>query len=134
MVIKGAILKDGVVINLAAVATADDAVAQGWIPTYDAKIGDKWENGQFVTPPVVEAVPVSVSMRQARLALHKQGLLPSVELAITSLSEPTKSNVEIEWEYATTIERDWPAFTMLASAVGLTDEQVDQLFIDASKL
>lgn len=79
-------------------------------------------------------VPQIVSMRQARLALLGAGLLSQIETAIASLPEPAKSAVSIEWEYAIEVNRTWPWVIQLSQALGLTDEQLDQLFIAASKL
>ena len=75
-----------------------------------------------------------VTMRQARLALLQQGLLANVETAIASMSEPDRSQVSIEWEYASTVERTSPWISAMASALGLTEEQMDNLFVIAETL
>lgn len=82
----------------------------------------------------VEPVPYIVTRRQAKLALHDAGLLPSVEPALQALSEPQKTTAIIEWEDAIEFQRDHTLITALASSLGLTEEQVDNLFIQASKL
>ena len=79
-------------------------------------------------------VPEKVTMRQARLALLGAGLLPSVDAAIDSLPEPTKSAARIEWEYSGEVWRDKALVQALAPALGLTDAQLDQLFITAATL
>jgi len=94
-------------------------VAVGW--TYD---------GEF-RPPVVEPTQVTVvTMRQARLALHQASLLDAVEQAVAVSDTP----VQIEWEFAHEIRRDWPTLTALASVLGLSDLEVDQLFALAATL
>lgn len=75
-----------------------------------------------------------VTMRQARLALLQQGLLANVEAAIASMSEPDKSAVTIEWEYASTVERLSSWVIAMTTALGLTDEQMDDLFVLAETL
>lgn len=65
-----------------------------------------------------------VSMRQARLALSRQGLLGQVQAGIDALSEES----QIEWEYAGSVERNSPLVQSLGAALGLTDEQLDDLF------
>ena len=81
------------------------------------------------------SIPARVTMRQARLALLQAGLLDDIELAINNLEEPTlKRAVQIEWEYAQDIRRDWQALIMITEAMGMTEEQLDELFIAASKL
>jgi len=84
-----------------------------------------------IPPPTV---PSFVSMRQARLALLGAGLLPQVEVAFDQMDEPDKSAATIEWEYATELRRDHPLVASLAAALGLTEQQVDDLFIAASQI
>lgn len=75
-----------------------------------------------------------LTARQARLALNGIGKLVDVPAAIAALPETQKTNAEIEWEYATHIERNNPFVAVLAGALQLTDDQVDQLFIDGAAL
>ncbi len=80
-------------------------------------------------------VPQTITMRQARLALLNVGLLDQVNNAISSISdEISRRKAEIDWEYATNVERNWPWVIQLAPILGLTDNQLDNLFIEASKL
>jgi hypothetical protein len=76
------------------------------------------------------AVPKIITMRQARLALLKAGLLETITASIGSMPQ----NVVIEWEYASDVMRDSPTITALASALSLSKEQVDELFIEGAKL
>lgn len=69
-----------------------------------------------------------VSMRQARLALLEVGLLSQIDDTIAALPEPDKSTATIEWEYAATVERLSPWVISLTAALGMTPEQVDDLF------
>ena len=41
---------------------------------------------------------------------------------------------QLYWEYASVIERDNEILLMMAEQLGLTSEQVDEMFIEASKL
>ena len=75
-------------------------------------------------------VPQQVTMRQARLALLSAGLLDDVEAAITGAGPAAK----IEWDYATEVQRSSGLVPAMAAALGMTDEQIDALFIDAEKL
>jgi len=79
-------------------------------------------------------VPQSVTMRQARLALLGAGLLSSVETAIASMSEPERTAAQITWEFAQTVDRQFGMVPELAASLGMTDAQIDDLFITASKL
>ena len=77
---------------------------------------------------------MKVTMRQARLALLQQNLLSQVETAIAAMQEPEKSQVSIEWEYASTVERTSPWIGTMGTALGLTEEQLDDLFVLAATL
>ena len=78
-------------------------------------------------PPVV--IPQSISPRQARLKLLEADLLDNLEAVIT-----TNRAWQIEWEYATEVKRDSPLIDAVASEAGLTSDQIDQMFIEASEL
>jgi hypothetical protein len=71
-----------------------------------------------------------VTMRQARLALHAADLLATVDAAIAQAG----GEAQIEWEYATEVRRDSPLVANMTAALGLTAEQVDDLFRQASTL
>lgn len=129
---KYAIIEDGVVVN---VAVADEPLAENWIASESAAIGDLYDGEEFIRPPAPHAAaPASVTMRQARLALLGAGLLSGVDAAIDSLDEPHRSAARIEWEYAQAVERYSPLTEMLGSALGLTSEAMDALFFAAEGL
>jgi hypothetical protein len=75
-------------------------------------------------------VPNVVSMRQARLALFKSGMLSTIEQALSQSSEEDK----ITWEYATEVRREDTLVTNLALGLGLSEEQLDSLFMLAETL
>ena len=108
------------------VACPDD-VSPGW--TFDGVV--------FAAPVDIEPsiqVPASITMRQARLCLHAHGLLASVQPAIDSLAEPQKTRAQIEWDYSSTVERYREFVQMIGAGLGLTDQQLDELFIEAAGL
>lgn len=108
----------------------DDAAAFGTpLDDYEDMIADiESKIVPYEPPPTV--VPSVITMRQARLALHGSGLLDDVEAAVTAADKAA----QIEWEYASELHRDWPTLVGLAAALGLTDAQIDDLFIAASQL
>lgn len=112
----------------------DDAAAFGTpLDDYEDMIADiESKIVPYVPPPPV--VPQVISMRQARLALHSAGLLTMVEAAIDAQAEPFKTQAMIEWDYATEVARTWPTLMLLAPVLGLTEAQLDALFISASQL
>ena len=62
--------------------------------------------------------------RQARLALASQGLYETVQTTVVAISDEAR----IEWEYATTVERTSPLIDAMKGALGMTDEDLDNLF------
>ena len=76
-----------------------------------------------------------VTMRQARRALLDAGLLDQVDAAIAAIADATeRRQAEIDWEYATTVERLWPWVQTLGAALGLSAEDLDALFELAATL
>lgn len=74
-------------------------------------------------------VPKSITPLQAKLQLLKLGLLDEVEALVTS-----DRTSQLYWEYASVVERDNAVLLLMANSIGLTSEQVDEMFIEASKL
>lgn len=87
-----------------------------------------------LVPPQPPGPPRSVTMRQARLALLAAEKLGMVQLAISSLPSPQKEAAQIDWEYAATVDRDSGTTMLLAQALGMKDEELDQLFVLAATL
>jgi len=87
---------------------------------------------QAITKWEVSRKPITP--RQARLALLQAGLLSQVGPAINSLESPAKETAQIEWEYATSIERSSEWINQLGGALGLDENGIDDLFKTASQL
>lgn len=71
-----------------------------------------------------------VSRFQARVALHSAGLLAVAEAAIEA-GDPID---RIAWQDAAEWRRDSPTIARIAVTLGLTDEQVDDLFHAAATI
>lgn len=97
-----------------------------------AQFSDSEGNLNLTPPP--PRPPAKVTMRQARLALSAAGILPNVDAAINALEEPQRTVARIEWDYSQEVERDRELVNVLGPALGLTDEQLDELFREAEKL
>lgn len=89
---------------------------------------------EYGTPGTPSNVPASVTMRQARLALMAAGKLAAVEAAIAALPEPAKTAAQIEWEYSNEVQRHNGFVSQLAPLLGMTEAQLDDLFIQAKAL
>jgi hypothetical protein len=77
---------------------------------------------------------ISVTMRQARLALLQAGLLDTVNNTIATLGSPDAQAIQIEWEYASEVRKQSPLVVGLGAMLGLTELQIDQLFEIAATL
>ena len=91
-------------------------------------------DGAYILPYPTQAVsiPDSVTMRQARLALSEAGLLSSVNAAIASMEGRQKEVAEIEWEYAQEVQRNSGLVPVLGASLGLSEKDLDNLFLRAS--
>lgn len=95
-------------------------------------IGDRIVDGELIAKPL--PVPQVVTMRQARLALLAAGKLNDVSTAIDQLPSPQKEAAHIEWEFSSTVERNRPLVQALGPLLGLTEEELDNLFRMAETL
>lgn len=121
---RAAVIENGIVTNIIEVDALD--VFPGLVDAAGAHIGDTWNGAAFSRPAAVPApVPTSISPAQARLALDAFGLLDKVDAAVAVADKKT----QIVWAQATSIERHSPTVAAMAAALGLTDAQIDALFI-----
>jgi hypothetical protein len=67
---------------------------------------------------------------QGRIALSDANLLANAEAAVNAADEKTKT----AWEYALVWQRSSPMIAALGSALGMTDEQIDDLFKAAQQI
>lgn len=79
-------------------------------------------------------MPSVATPLQIRLALIKMGLLDTIQNFIAALPEPAKTIVTTEWEYAIEIDKNSNTIKNLAAQMGLTSEQLDDIFITASQM
>jgi len=116
----------------------------GWIP-FTADPDDPEKHGKDIydaalssgpaayTPPDPaveldkERASMVVSRFQAKAAMLQAGMLPDVEAAISAADATT----QLAWAEAVEFRRNSPTITALAQSLGLTDEQVDDLFRQA---
>jgi len=105
-------------------AAADAAAELAASELTQDPVGVEVSGSLEITPFVASTIPSYVSMRQARLALKQQGLLATVQSNIEALPE----DAQIEWEYAAQVERGSDLVATLGAALGLTEDQLDDLF------
>jgi hypothetical protein len=88
------------------------------------------------SPDLTPPVPESVSARQIRLWLVRNGIsLSQVDAAIEAIPDQLqRDSVRVEWDYAPYVERTHPMLVPLAQALGLTEAGIDDAFIQASTI
>lgn len=126
---KYAQVVNGIVVNTIE-ADAPDFLPN-LVPAQATEVGIGWtfDGDSFVPPPEPPPpVPASVNKRQAYTALLKSGLLSQVEEAIANIPGEAGDLARIEWATSGTFERHRPLLLTIASELGLTDAQVDDLF------
>lgn len=106
-----------------------------WFPMVYTYIDDKFEiadvelynsNIAYIRKT---SIPQTISPRQTRLALLQATLLDEVELMLAN-----DKAMQIWWEYSLDIERNHEHIISMGSALGLTETQLDDLFILAGTL
>lgn len=132
-----AIIENSLVVN---VAESDEPLAENWIESPVAAIGWGYVEDAFVPPdPVVidppePVVPAEITMRQARLVLNAAGYITTINAAIAAMPSPQKEQAAIEWEYSNTVQRHNGFVSALGPALGLTEAQIDAMFIAGAAL
>lgn len=97
---------------------ADYAEYLGWL-----------DAGNVPEDILMPVVPLFVTPFQAKAALLKAGLLPQVQALLDAPETPEM--YKLAWNEALMFERTSPIVAALAASLGLTDDQVDALFLDA---
>ncbi len=87
------------------------------------------QEAKYLADKAKALVPISVTPRQARIALLRANMLDTVNQAVASNTEWA-----ITWEFATEVKRDDPMIAAVQELLGKTELEIDELFITASKL
>jgi hypothetical protein len=119
-------------------------VMDAWIETSNPKRHDwqalpdqpsddaVWMSGDWV---VIEPTPpTQVTPAQIRLWLQSQGItLDFVEQFIDSIPDASaRAQAKIRWEYGLVVLRTDPMILQFATVLGMTTEQIDAAFLEAS--
>ncbi len=90
----------------------------------------KQQLAQYQATTDENGVPLSVTRLQAKAALLGAGLLAQIEAFVASADDMT----QLAWREASTFDRRSLLVIGLANEFGLSDEQLDALFIAASQV
>ena len=122
------IITNGVVTNTIEVESLD--FLPNLVEATEGSIGWSYANGVFTPPVILPTIPAEVSPRQIRQALTQVGLRAGVEAAVAAGSQDLKD----WWEFATSFERQHPMVLAMAQGLGVTEQQLDDLFVLAASL
>lgn len=98
------------------------------------RVAPRWrrQGGSWVEPDPPPDIPQAITAKQMRRALLDNGYLEQIETIIAGLKEPHRSRLRVDWQNTTEFKRDDPTIAALAPLLGLTDRQLDRLFIAAA--
>ena len=83
----------------------------------------------YVPPP--PQIPTQVTAYQAKMALLNANLYAQSNSAVYNSNN---QSIIIAWEYASVFERDSPFIQSIQPTLNLSNNQIDDLFISASKI
>lgn len=110
---------------------AGNPKAQAYEPIPDAPgLNHYWDAavGQWVEYPVY--LPQEISRLQGLIVLERNGLLAQCETLVAQSDLETK----LAWANCSSFNRQSPMLLAVAGALGLTDAQLDQLFVDGAQI
>ena len=77
-----------------------------------------------IQPPIAP-----VTARQIRLALFQYGITEStIDASIAAMDEPQRSTTMIGWKYSASFDRVNQFVDLIGSDMGMTSQQIDQLW------
>ena len=100
--------------------------------------GSEWIEG--ATPEAIaEAnkakVPESISQMKLRKQLILSGIsIASIDALIQQLPQPNRDLIYTMWEYAVVFDRSNPELNEMADMLGISQEQLDDIFINGNLL
>jgi hypothetical protein len=78
--------------------------------------------------------PLDVALWKLRFVLSQMNLEQSVSAALETLPEPQKTAANYIWNYGNSIDRHSATIGFLQSYLGLSDTEVNQIFIQANSI
>ena len=134
MVKRAAIIENGIVKNVVK-ANSDTILAKGWVEIQagiSAGVGYEYASGVFTKPIEPVVVPEQITAEQAKRAMTRTthngtNLYKTVKSLIKSLDE--ENETRIVYEEAAFWHRGNDMVADISTTIGLTDAQVDDLFV-----
>lgn len=132
------VVENGVVVNTIEVDALD--VFDGLVDGSVGGIGWTYDGSTFTAPAPpevdpVSAVPESISRAQGKAALVNAGYWAAVTAHVAAVEDETqRALAEIALNDTQEWRRDSAFLGTLAAALGLTDAQLDELFVAAAQI
>jgi len=83
---------------------------------------------------IIIPVPAEVQLWKIRTVLKLSGMETQIESAMEQLEEPIKTAAVSIWNYGTSIDRASQTIAFIQNVLGMSDKDVDQIFIQANTL
>lgn len=98
--------------------------------------GGTVEPSELFTPEEETAfnTPLEVALWKLRFVLSQMNLEQAVTNALDSLPEPQRTAANYIWNYGNAIDRHSSTIMFLQQQLGLTDTQVNEIFIQANSI
>ena len=129
-----ATIQDGVIVMMRPEAEKEP----GSVPAkYFWRTGDTIADGKCYRDGVEipEPIPDEIPLWAFRAALVLAGITEAaVDSLISGLPQPAKTVASIQWNYGNFIRRDHPLIDQLGGAMGLQQEDIDNVFRTAATL
>lgn len=94
-----------------------------------------WNVRSLTTDELKSRVPESISRRQAKQLLIQLGQIESIQNIINAVEDPIeKQLLQSWWDDSQTFERHHPTVIEMSSLLGWSEQDLDDMFIEASKL
>ena len=108
----------------------DNPKAQYYVPIPDPPgPGYTWNGTEWVAPPVY--VPQQVTAFQGRAQLMNIGLLTQAESIVVA---STDQMLKLAWTHAIYWDRNSPMLQSMGTALGMSSQDLDDLFIAAAQI
>lgn len=101
----------------------------------DFQVIDKTPTPEEIEQANKLIVPESISQMKLRKQLILSGFsIASIDALIQSLPQPNRDLIYTMWEYAVVFDRHNPELNAMAEMLGVTQEQLDEIFINGNLL
>ena len=110
-----------------------EAERKQWGAPELVKMNEAEVDAHLNPPPPPPTVPEQVTRAQGKAALITAGLWPDVLAYVEAITDPTeKALAEVALGDTTHWRRDSPTMQAISTSLGISSEQMDELFIQAA--